>query len=165
MKAILKTNASHWSALVARLAIALVVFPHGAQKLFGWFGGYGFDGTMGFFTGAMGLPWVVGLAVILIEVFGSLLLVFGAGTRVAALGMIGLFTGVVLTSHIHNGFFMNWNATAGQGEGIEYFLLLFGLSIVSIISGGGKYSVDARLSSSNASEKRTFNQSLKPISI
>jgi putative oxidoreductase len=147
MKTIFKTDANNWTALVARLALGLVVFPHGAQKLLGWFGGYGFEGTMGFLTGAVGLPWFGGLLVILIEFFGALMLIFGAGTRIAALGTLGVFIGVVLTSHINNGFFMNWSATAGQGEGLEYFFLLFGLAIVSLIAGGGKYSVDAALTS------------------
>src|SRR5688500_16393121 len=127
MKKILSTDATNWTALVARVALGAVVFPHGAQKLLGWFGGYGFEGTMGFLTGAVGLPWVLGLLVILVEFFGALMLVSGAGTRVAALGVIGVFTGVVLTSHINNGFFMNWSSTANQGEGLEYFVLLFGL--------------------------------------
>lgn len=153
MKTIFKTDANNWTALVARLAIGLVVFPHGAQKLLGWFGGYGFDGTMGFFTGTVGLPYIAGLLVILIEFFGALMLIFGAGTRIAALGTLGVFTGVVLSSHINNGFFMNWNATAGQGEGLEYFLLLFGLAIVPLIAGGGKFSVDAALSTKLVSSK------------
>src|SRR5215210_60098 len=91
------------------------------------------------------MPWILGLLVILIEFFGSLFLIFGFATRLAALGIIGTFIGVVLTSHIHNGFFMNWYNQPNQGEGLEYFILLFGLGIVSLIAGGGKASVDAVL--------------------
>ena len=145
MKKLLATNPENVLALVARLALGIVVFPHGTQKLLGWFGGYGFNGTMGFLTGGVGLPWIVGLLVILIEFFGSLFLIFGFATRLAALGMIGNFIGVVITSHIHNGFFMNWAKQPNQGEGLEFFILLFGLAIISLLAGGGKASADAAI--------------------
>lgn len=146
MKNVLQTNPSNWSALIARLALAVTIFPHGAQKLLGWFGGYGYQGTMGFLTGMAKLPYPVALLVILIEFFGALMLFFGLATRIAALGMIGLFTGVVVTVHGANGFFMNWNGTQ-KGEGFEYFILLMGLAIVLLIAGGGKLSADAALTS------------------
>lgn len=146
MKKIFSTEAQSITALIARIALAVVVFPHGAQKLLGWFGGYGFEGTMGFLTGSVGLPYVVGLLVILIEFFGALFLFAGFATRVAAIGIIGNFIGVVITSHLGNGFFMNWSAQANQGEGLEYFILLFGLGLVSLIAGGGKASIDALIS-------------------
>src|ERR1700733_6316814 len=112
MKKILSTNINDTTALLARPALGTVVFPHGAQKLLGWFGGYGFEGTMGFLTGKAGLPSIIALLVILIEFFGSLLLIAGFATRMAALGIIANFADVVLSSHIHNGFFMNWYAQA-----------------------------------------------------
>jgi putative oxidoreductase len=98
---------------------------------------------MGFLTGTAGLPWIVALLVILIEFFGSLLLIFGFATRVAAFCIIVEFIGVVLSTHIHNGFFMNWYAISQKGEGLEYFILLFGLAIITLINGGGKASVDS----------------------
>jgi putative oxidoreductase len=144
MKKIIETNANNNTALIARLALGITVLPHGAQKLFGMFGGYGFTGTMGFLTTQAGLPYIIALLVILIEFFGALFIIFGLLTRVAAFGVIALFTGVVLTNHIKNGFFMNW--TGGQGgEGIEYFILLFGLAIILLIAGGGKASIDSVL--------------------
>jgi putative oxidoreductase len=152
MKKLLSTNPGNVSALVARVALGVVVFPHGAQKLLGWFGGYGFNGTMGFLTGMVHLPWIVALLVILIEFFCSLFLIFGFATRIAAFGIIGNFIGVVLSSHIHNGFFMNWTKQANQGEGLEYFILLFGLAIVSLIAGGGKASVDAAIATNTISK-------------
>lgn len=145
MKKLLSTNPENITVLVARLALGIAVFPHGAQKLIGWFDGYGFNGTMGFLTGGAGLPWIVALLVILIEFFGALFLIAGFATRLAAFGVIVNFLGVVLTSHIHNGFFMNWYKQPNQGEGLEYFILLFGLGIVSLIAGGGKWSVGAVL--------------------
>jgi putative oxidoreductase len=145
MKTIFATNGANTTALIARLALGIVVFPHGAQKLLGWFGGYGFEGTMGFLTGSVGLPWIVALLVILIEFFGSLMLIVGAATRVAALGILGNFIGVFLTSHLNSGFFMNWKAEANLVEGLEYFILLFGLALIALIAGGGRASVDAAL--------------------
>jgi putative oxidoreductase len=146
MNKIIATNANNWPALIARLALGLTIFPHGAQKLLGWFGGYGFTGTMGFFTTQAHLPYIVGLLVILIEFFGSLFLIFGFLSRVAAIGFIGVYIGAVATVHAANGFFMNWNMEAGKGEGWEYFILLFGLAIIVLISGGGKGSIDATIS-------------------
>jgi putative oxidoreductase len=142
MKNILSTDLTNNTALIARVALGVVLFPHGAQKLLGWFDGYGFEGTMGFLTGTVGLPWIIGLLVILIEFFGALFLIFGFATRLAALGVIATFIGVVISSHLNNGFFMNWSAQANQGEGLEYFILLFGLAFVSLIAGGGRGSVD-----------------------
>ena len=132
------------AALTLRFLLGLVIFPHGAQKLFGWFGGYGFDGTMGFMTGQVGLSYIVALLVILIESIGALLILFGLGTRIAALGIFGLFAGIVFKAHLSHGFFMNWAGTQG-GEGIEYFVLLLGTALVLLVTGGGKASVDVWL--------------------
>jgi putative oxidoreductase len=143
MKKLLATDPENSSALLARLALGIVIFPHGAQKLLGWFGGYGFDGTMGFLTGSAGLPSFIALLVILIEFFGSLFLIAGFATRFAAIGIIGTFIGVVVSSHLNSGFFMNWYAQPNKGEGLEYFILLFGLAIIVLVAGGGKASADA----------------------
>jgi putative oxidoreductase len=152
MNKIIATNANSWAALAARLALGITIFPHGAQKLLGSFGGYGYAGTMGFLTTQAGLPYVLALLVILIEFFGSLFLIFGLLTRLAAFGFLIQFLGVFFTVHLKNGFFMNWNGNL-KGEGFEYFILLFGLSIVALILGGGKGSVDAAIMKSKI-EKR-----------
>ena len=144
MKKLFDTDPNNWSALVARLALGIVIFPHGAQKLFGWFGGYGFDGTMGFLTSQARLPYIIALLVILIESIGALFVFFGFATRIAALAILANFIGVVFKVHAANGFFMNWTG-AQKGEGFEYFLLLLGLTIILLITGGGKASIDAVL--------------------
>jgi putative oxidoreductase len=153
MNKIIATNPNNYAALIARVAIAITIFPHGAQKILGWFGGYGFAGTMQFFTGTVGMPWIIGLLFILIEFFAPILLLFGLGTRIAAFALIGGFLGVVFSSIIHNGLFMNWSMEAGKGEGLEYFILLFGLAFVSLIAGGGKASVDSFLTSKTSSQR------------
>jgi putative oxidoreductase len=125
---------------VLRLTLGVMMFPHGAQKLLGWFGGFGFQGSMGYFTGTVGAPWFVGLLVILGEFFGPLLLIAGFGTRFAAasLGVIMLGAAWQLRE---NGFFMNWFGNQ-KGEGIELFLLAFGIAVTLVITGGGKFSLD-----------------------
>jgi putative oxidoreductase len=149
MKRLLETNPYNTAALLARLALSIVVFPHGAQKLFGWFGGYGFQGTMGFLTSKAGLPYILALLVILIESIGAILVLVGLLTRVAAFGILIEFIGIMVTVHWANGFFMNWMGTQ-KGEGIEYFILVFGLALILIITGGGQASVDAALTRNKA---------------
>jgi putative oxidoreductase len=140
LQRVLQTDTA-MAPLLLRLSLGVVVFPHGAQKLLGWFGGYGFSGTMGFFTGAMGLPWLLAFGVILTEFFGSLLLVFGLGTRLAALAIGTVMASAMVMVHLPNGFFMNWFGTQ-KGEGIEYFLLAIGISLALMLAGGGRGSLD-----------------------
>ena len=128
--------------LIARLALGLVMFPHGAQKMLGWFGGYGFSGTMGFFTEKMHIPAGFAFLAILAEFAGSLGLLVGALSRVAAFGIATVMAVAILTTHAANGFFMNWYGNQ-KGEGFEYHLLAIGLALVVMIHGAGKASVDA----------------------
>jgi putative oxidoreductase len=127
--------------LIARLVLGVVMLPHGAQKLLGWFGGYGFEGTVGFLTGQVGLPWVVAVLVVLIESLGAIALIAGAAGRLASLGIIAVMTGAVVTSHLPNGFFMNWSGQQA-GEGFEYHLLAIALGAIVVIAGSGRASVD-----------------------
>ena len=135
------------TALIARVALGLVMFPHGAQKAFGWFGGFGFEGTMGFLTGQMGLPWIVAFLVIAIETVGALLLIVGALGRLAALGIAAVMTGAVVTSHLGNGFFMNWSGQQA-GEGFEYHLLAIAMALAIVWRGSGAASLDRALTHS-----------------
>ncbi len=122
-----------------------MIFPHGAQKLLGWFGGYGFTGTMQFFTGSMHIPWIFALLAILAEFFGGVLLILGLLTRPAA-AIVGINLLVAMFfGPIHNGFFMNW-AGNQKGEGVEFFVLVFGIALALVIQGGGKCSFDRLLS-------------------
>lgn len=140
---IFRTN-NDWTGFVSRLTIGLILFPHGAQKMLGMFGGYGFTGTMGFFTETMQLPWIIGFFVIIIEFVGALSLMAGFASRIWSALTIVLFIGIILTSHIDNGFFMNWFGNQ-KGEGYEYHLLIIGLSLVTLLNGSGKYSIDQRI--------------------
>lgn len=127
-----------------RATLAIVMFPHGAQKALGWFGGHGWDGTMGFLTGQVGLPSLAAAGVILLELLGPLLLLAGLGTRLVALGFTGLMFGAIVTVHAPHGFFMNWFG-AQQGEGFEYHLLVIGMALALVFAGGGRWSLDRSL--------------------
>lgn len=140
MKKIFQTN-ENIAVTTLRIVLGIVLFPHGAQKLLGWFGGYGFEGTMGFLTGTADLPWILAFLVIIIEFFGSLALIFGFATRIVSVALISLFAGIVFTSHLQNGFFMNWSGQM-QGEGFEYHLLVIGIALALLINGAGKWAVD-----------------------
>lgn len=141
-KKILKTDSS-WAPLVLRLALGFVMFPHGAQKALGWFGGPGFSGAMGFF-GSMGVPAVLAFLDIIAEFLGSIALVIGFKTRVAAAGIFVVMLVATLMVHLHNGFFMNWYGNK-PGEGFEYHLLAMGIAIALMITGGGRCSIDQKL--------------------
>lgn len=138
-KKIISTTDSY-GPLVARIALGATMFPHGAQKLLGWYGGYGFTGTMDFFT-SQGIPYVIALLPIIAEFFGAIGLVTGVLTRIAAFGIACTMLVAAVTVHAGNGFFMNWFGQQ-KGEGIEYFILAIGLAISLMISGGGKLSGD-----------------------
>ena len=130
--------------LVMRAMLGIVFIPHGAQKVFGWFGGYGLEGTLGFFTQTVGLPLFLAELVIAAESLGALCLVLGFLTRFAAFGIACVMIGAIFTVHLKNGFFMNW-AGNQAGEGFEFHLLAIALAVALMITGGGKASIDLYL--------------------
>lgn len=129
-----------------RLVLGVVFFAHGAQKMLGWFGGYGFSGTMGYLTHSVHLPAPAAFLVICTEFFGGLGLIFGLLTRIAALGIGIEMIGALLTAHLANGFFMNW-AGNQKGEGYEYHLLAIAIAGVLLSRGAGAFSIDRALAS------------------
>lgn len=136
-----KTDDS-WAGLILRVGLGGVIFAHGAQKLLGWFGGNGFDGTMGFFTQKMGLPWLVAFLVIIGESFGSVVLIAGLLTRFTAASFIVIMIGAITIVHWPQGLFMNWFGQQ-SGEGFEYHLLVIAMSMALVIIGGGKWALDS----------------------
>lgn len=142
-RSILATDAGA-AGLVLRLSLGIMILPHGLQKAFGWFGGHGFNGTMGFFQ-SLNIPWIFGFAAILAESLGGLALILGLGTRVAAAGVGITMLVAALTLHLQNGFFMNWFGQQ-KGEGVEFFILAVGISLALVILGGGSVSLDKVLS-------------------
>lgn len=124
-----------------RLVLGVVFFAHGAQKVLGWFGGYGLSATMGAFTHQMGIPAVFAALAIAAEFLGGIGLMAGLLSRVAALGIaINMMVAVVLV-HAQNGFFMNWYGNQ-KGEGFEYHLLAIVLAVAVLVKGAGAFSLD-----------------------
>jgi putative oxidoreductase len=127
-----------------RVILAIVIFPHGAQKMLGWFGGFGPSGTMGFLTRQMHIPAPVAMLVFVGEFFAPIALFFGFLGRLSALAIAIDFTVVALKVHIHNGFFMNWGGQQ-KGEGVEFFMLAVAIAIAIVIRGSGAFSIDRML--------------------
>jgi len=126
--------------LFQRIVLGLVMFPHGAQKMLGWFGGGGWDKTMAMMSQG-GLPKPLVALVILGEFFGALGLIVGLGTRLAAFGIASIMIGAIATVHAKVGFFMNWMGNQ-PGEGFEYHLLALALELPLILRGAGAFSLD-----------------------
>ena len=141
-KQILRTS-DDWAATVLRVTLGAVMLPHGAQKLFGWFGGGGVAGTLAFFQ-SLGIPTALGLMAILAETAGAIALILGLGGRIAALGVGGVMIGAIATVHLPYGFFMDWSGTQG-GQGFEYHLLALAMVAAIAIKGSGAWSIDRKL--------------------
>jgi putative oxidoreductase len=129
------------ATVVLRLVLGVVFFAHGAQKLLGWFGGPGFSGTMGLFTGYLHIPAPFALLAIAAEFLGGLGLILGFLTRIAAFGIAVNMLVAVAMVHRSFGFFMNWAGTQ-KGEGFEYHLLVLAITAYLMIRGAGAFSVD-----------------------
>ncbi len=142
LKRLIQTD-DELASLVARVALGVVMFPHGAQKVLGWFGGLGLSGTMETFS-SMGMPAVMAALIIVAEFFPALGLIVGFLSRLCAAGVALLMLGAIFMVHLQYGFFMNWYGTQ-QGEGFEFHLLAIGLAITVLIKGSGKWSVDRLL--------------------
>jgi putative oxidoreductase len=142
----LLTTSNDWTLSLLRLVMGLIFFAHGAQKMLGWFGGYGFSGTMGFFTNMMHIPAPFAFLAICAEFLGGIGLILGALSRIAAFGIAVNMLVAILMVHSHVGFFMNWTGQQ-KGEGVEYHLLAIAIAIVLMARGSGAFSVDQALSS------------------
>jgi putative oxidoreductase len=132
------------ASAILRLVLGVVFFAHGAQKMLGWFGGWGFSATMGFFTGMMHIPAALAFLAIAAEFFGGLGLILGLLTRVAALGIGVNMIVAIVAVHGRFGFFMNWAGTK-KGEGFEYHLLALAMIVFLLIRGAGAFSIDRAL--------------------
>jgi putative oxidoreductase len=135
-----KTDAN-WVVTIVRVALGVVFFAHGAQKMLGWYGGYGFSGTMGFFTKTLGIPAPLAFLAICAEFFGGLGLILGLLSRIAALGIgVNMLVAIAMI-HRHFGFFANWFGNQ-KGEGYEFHLLVLAIVLAIIVRGAGALSLD-----------------------
>jgi putative oxidoreductase len=149
MKTIVKNifqTSENAASTILRLILGTVLFAHGAQNMTGWFGGEGFTSTMHYFTQTVGLAYIVAFLVIFLQFFGALFILIGFTTRVMALGIWGMFVGMIATVHYEYGFFMNWFGT-NAGEGYEYHILVIGICSALLVLGGGAWSIDRKVTS------------------
>lgn len=130
------------SLLLVRITLGAIFFAHGAQKVFGWFGGPGLRGTIGYFRQALNIPPPLTVMAALTEWVGGLTLMVGLLARPAALG-VAVVSGVAIVKvHWPNGFFINWAQEPGRGHGFEMNLALLGMSLAVCVGGAGWISVD-----------------------
>jgi putative oxidoreductase len=145
MRKLLTTHGG-WSCLILRLGLGMVMLPHGLQKLLGWFGGPGLTRSFHALTATRHIPAFLAVLVILAESLGSVGLLVGLLTRVAAFGLVCDMIGILLLGQWRHGFFMNW-AGRQTGEGIEYHLLVLAMGLALMIAGGGHGSIDQAMAS------------------
>lgn len=153
LQSLCKTNNSS-AQLIARLALGIVMFPHGAQQTLGWFGGNGFTGTMHYYHGVMHIPSLFAFLSIVAAFAGSLGLIVGLFSRIAAFGIGVNMLVAIFTVHLPIGFFMNWSGHQA-GEGFEFHLLAIGLALVVMVCGAGKWSLDALISNCKCTHKNS----------
>lgn len=128
-----------WGLLALRITLGVIFLAHGGQKLFGWFDGHGFTGTVQVFEAKLGIPPALGAAAILTEFFGGLAVLLGVFSRTAALGLAVVMVVAALQVHLPNGFFL---ATApGQSNGVEYNVALFGMGLALALTGPGRFTM------------------------
>ena len=140
MKRLFATSNESTLALL-RIVLGVLFFAHGAQVTLGWFGGYGFHGTMQYFTQTMGIPAVFAFLAIMAQFLGGIGLIVGFLSRIAAFGIAADMVVAVIKVHMVYGLFMNWSGTQ-KGEGYEYHLLVIAVTIVIMVKGAGALSID-----------------------
>ena len=126
--------------LIARITLGLVIFPHGAQKILGIWGGHGLQPVMDAFQQWFGIPAFITALVAFAEFFGMIAILLGLFSRFMAGSFILVMMGAIYYV-VHDHFFMNWYSEQ-RGEGFEFHLLAIGLSLIIVIGGSGKFSID-----------------------
>jgi putative oxidoreductase len=141
----LMNTGPHAALAILRLVLGVVFFAHGAQKVLGWWGGYGFAATMHGFEHS-GIPAIFAFLAIAAEFLGGLGLILGLLGRVAAFGIACVMLVAIVKFNAVYGLFMNWTGQQ-KGEGIEFHLLVLAITATIMIVGSGAWSVDRALSS------------------
>jgi putative oxidoreductase len=148
-KLLATTNECHLTVL--RVALGIMILPHGLQKTFGLFGGSGFSATMASFTGRGHIPALFAFLAIMAEFLGGIGLILGLFTRIAAFGVACNMLVAIFKVNLANGFFMNWGGKQ-RGEGIEFHIIAIAICIALMIRGGGSVSADRALAAPLAKE-------------
>lgn len=136
-----------WGLVLLRFGLGVIFIAHGGQKVFGWFGGPGFDGTIQYFQQQLGIPMELTVLAMAAEFLGGIGILVGFLTRLAALGICGVMLAAMGKVHLANGFFLNMSCAPGQGHGIEFNLALLAMALTLLCSGAGYASFDKWLSS------------------
>lgn len=130
------------SLLIVRVALGVIFFAHGAQKVFGWFGGPGLRGVIGYFKQALGVPAPLTVLAAFTELLGGLAMIVGLLVRPAAVGLVIVMLVAVAKVHWPNGFFLNWSIEPGKGHGFEMNLALIAMALAVLAGGAGALSID-----------------------
>jgi putative oxidoreductase len=133
-----------WTLTAIRVTLGVVFFAHGAQKVLGWFGGAGLQGTLRTMHDHLHLPIPVAFLAVMSEFLGGAGLIVGLLGRVAAVGVCATMLSAIVMVHWRNGLFMNWFGDR-KGHGIEYHLLAIALAVAIVIRGSGALSLDRLL--------------------
>lgn len=131
-----------WSLLIVRVVLGVIFFAHGAQKVFGWFGGPGLRGLIGYFKQALGVPAPLAVVAAFTELLGGAAMIVGLLVRPAAVGLIIIMLVAIAKVHRPHGFFLNWSLTPGKGHGFEMNLALIGMALAVLVGGAGVVSID-----------------------
>ncbi len=143
IKALFSTDGSK-GTIFLRLALGIVIFSHGAQKVLGLFGGPGYEKTMEIFTTKMHFPEYAVILLMITEFVGSLCVIAGLFTRIFALAIGASMAVCAYMNHLQNGFFMNWFGNQ-KGEGFEFHILVLGIALALVVRGAGAFSIDGKL--------------------
>ena len=153
-----KPFGNSYAALFLRLGLGVIFFAHGAQKVLGWFGGYGLAGSLGYFENYLGISAPLFYLTAFTEFLGGIAIIFGLFSRVFAVGYFIEMLVVLFKIHLPMGFFMNWGAIAGHGEGYEFHIALIAMSLAAALVGPGTYSLDYVIASRRVGEKQVIGK-------
>jgi putative oxidoreductase len=143
VEALFATDAS-LALFIVRVVLGVIFFAHGAQKVLGWFGGYGLEATAKHFA-SMGMPLPVAYTVCFVEFLSGIGLIVGFLARLCAIGVAAVMIGAMASMHWQHGFFLNVELKPGKGHGIEYNLALLAMALAVLIEGAGAFSIDRLL--------------------
>jgi putative oxidoreductase len=130
------------SLFIIRVGLGIIFFAHGAQKVFGWFGGPGLKGVIAYFRQALGVPAPLTVLAALTELLGGLAMIGGFLVRPAAVGLIIVMLVAIAKVHAPNGFFINWSLEPGKQHGFEMNLALIAMALGVLFGGAGWLSID-----------------------
>lgn len=149
-----KPLANSSPALLLRLGLGVIFFAHGAQKVLGWFGGYGLAASLGYFENILGISAPLFYLAAFTEFLGGIAIILGLFSRVFAIGYFIEMLVALFKVHVPVGFFMNWGSVAGRGEGYEFILALLAMSFAVVLLGPGEYSLDYLIANHRGGEKK-----------